>query len=145
MLQSIYAQIALVLYVLTCAVAFAWGGRTERIGAAIIAFGILATPIIQDRRWDHVDLGLLGIDIVQMLAFVVLAFISARLWAVSAAALMVLVVMVHLATLFQGAGQIFPYISAFNAVGYLVLVCLIVGVIQSRKRVPAAAASGPWG
>lgn len=145
MLQSVYAQIALVVYVLACAVAFAWGGRTERIGGAIIAFGVLATPILQDRRWDNVDLGLLGIDIVQMLAFIALALISARLWAVSAAALMVLVVMVHFATLFDGAGQIFPYISAFHAVGYLVLLSLIVGVIQSRKRSRVSAVSGPWG
>ena len=92
----------LALLVACCAYALWYGGAPERWGAAIIAVGSVLTTALTSApvlRFRSVELGVLGVDVVALLAFLVLALRAERFWPLWVTALQVVGLVGHLAKL----------------------------------------------
>ena len=139
--HSLFGSIALVVHVLVIVAALALGGRAERLGGLVLACASALTILIQDRGYQAVDLGLLAIDILQFTALLMIARLTSRRWAVLASAMTLLAVIVHLAMMIQQDGvDVFPYLTLYALIGYLIIVSLGVGtatnVLKRRSDRP---------
>ena len=133
--------IAVVAWLAVCALALWRGGRTERVGATLLAAGAILSiaaqawtgSMIAGVYWPIalIDLGLL-------LAFVALAWRSERVWPAWAAGFQLVLVLSHLAALGDLRIGLRGYIVALNLASYAVLACLAAGTLQAwRMRLAA--------
>lgn len=81
------------------------GGQPERIGAAILILGSLATGLVgtgllHTTTWDRLETSVMAIDIVVLLALWGVALTSDRFWPYWVTAWQLLAVMVHLQMIF---------------------------------------------
>lgn len=101
---------------------FLLGGRPERIGAAIIIIGSLATGVVAagvlgSSTWDHLETGVLIVDSAVLIALWGLALTSDRFWPYYVTAWQLIAVMVHLQMVFFAnvLPQAYSYASMYLA------------------------------
>ena len=134
MLQSIFGSVALIVYAVVIAAALGFGGRAERFGAVVLTCSALATILVQDHRYQTYDVGLMAVDVVQLMALFMIARMTGRSWAVVASALTLLGVFVHVAKWLNDDGiDGFPYLSLYALIGYLVLISLAAGTVDAMR------------
>ena len=80
------------------ALALWYGGREERMTAAILAAASLLTPLVQTADFRHAERGVIFIDLAVLLLLVALALRSVRFWPLFAAAFQLVGSASHLAT-----------------------------------------------
>jgi hypothetical protein len=131
------------LLLLICGYAF-WRGRTEeRTAAAVCLAATIATHFLippTSARFHRLELGLLGIDIFVLLAFLAIALNSLRFWPLWAAGFQLTVSMSHLMKAVDV--DLFPRAYAAAAVfwSYPILLVIFVGTLRAhRARAPAPA------
>lgn len=81
------------------------GGQPERVGAAVIIVGSLATGVVSagvlgSSSWNHLEIGIMIIDIVVLAALWGVALSSNRFWPYWITAWQLIAVLVHLQMVF---------------------------------------------
>ncbi len=121
----------------TCLFAFVSGGRTERIGAAIILIGSFLTWFAQMPPffdWRYARGGMLVIDVIVLIAFFALAQRSDRFWPIWATAFHLIAVATHLVILVQPERVLQAYAIAQGFWAYPMLLAIVIGTQGARRR-----------
>jgi hypothetical protein len=119
------------------------GGQPERVGALILIAGSLATGVVAagvlgSSTWDHLETGILAVDIVVLVALWCVALTSDRFWPYWVTAWQLIAVLVHLQMVFFAniVPSAYSYATMYLAFP-MVLLMLFVSVnlrIQSMQR-----------
>lgn len=137
MFDTISSQIGAIAVVLVAGFAFFKGDDTERISAGVYALAWFAATLVQE------DIGFLSaqwtvfaIDVAVLAVFVGLTWKAPRSWPVWAAALQLLIVMGHIATLVELRAELGVFVTVINLASYGVLITIAIGTFwawQERK------------
>lgn len=135
------------LLVICCAYAFARGGAPERIGAGLFTAGSVLTNIVGVVALAHfrdVEVGVLIVDVVTFLAFVVLAVHANRFWPLWVSALLGLGIAGHLAMWLSPAVIPWAYAVVLSIWSYPILSILAAGTYAHRRRLDRNGVDPPW-
>lgn len=142
-LGSLAQRLGLAAVALTAAWAFWRGGPTERLGAAMMLGGWIATPFLLDLTPPSVDpYAILLIDFVMFGALTALALTSDRYWPMPVAAFFLLGAVLHVAQLIDPQVAVSVRIAATHIFSYLTLVGLWGGLAFEAERDRAASRQG---
>ncbi|QJB69268.1 hypothetical protein [Parasphingorhabdus halotolerans] len=116
--------------IIVCGYAIKRGHREEYIGAAIMFAGSVATGIVArvfGTAWSHREYGILGVDLLALLALIYVMIRSDRFWPIWATAFHLLAVTIHVAMMV--APEITPWAFATGAGfwAYPMLLALAIG------------------
>jgi hypothetical protein len=132
----------------TCVIyGFLRGGPPEKIGTAIFSAGALLSSMLQSRsadRFQSIDVGLLSVDIVGMLTFVILAIISNRFWPLWISAMQLITVFSHMPAVLQESILPWAYWRAISMWSYPMLFLLVAGTWWHQKRLKQSGRDDPW-
>ena len=138
------------LLVACCIYAFLVGGRPERLGAGIYTvscFASLFTYILfstPSARFQSVEVGILVIDALTFVAFIMLAVRANRFWPIWVSALLGLGVLAHFA---RWAGpEVIPwaYAAVLSIWSYPILAIIAIGTFNHRRRMARGETDQPW-
>ena len=135
------------LTALCCGYALLRGGAPERIGAAIIILGSALTVALGSawaHRFEHVETGIVAVDVAVLLGFVLLAVFSDRFWPLWVSALQAIVVLTHLARALEPNLMPWAYGVALAIGVYPMLLLVALGTWRHRKRMATGAADPSW-
>lgn len=81
------------------------GGQPERVGATIVILGSLATGVVSagvlgSSSWEHLEIGIMAVDIAVLCALWGIALSSNRFWPYWVTAWQLIAVLVHLQMVF---------------------------------------------
>jgi hypothetical protein len=120
------------LLVALAAYAWARGGTSERIGAAIIIVAWVASWVMGDANpataWIRPQYGVFMVDVLALGAFIALALRSDRFWPLTAAGAQLLAVTVHIGYIIDPRKIMPAYISLTSTIGYLILAQTFCGI-----------------
>ena len=127
----------------TCAVTWLRGERPERLGAAIVLVGSVATmgaanvPGLEIRSSQ---LGILAVDVLVLAGFLALVFKTDRYWPLWVSGFHLVGVATHLVMLFYPAVLPVAYRVVRGLWAYPIMVAILVGTLQevSKKRTAQA-------
>lgn len=121
------------------------GGQPERVGAAIIIVGSLATAVVSagilgSSTWEHLEIGIMAVDIVVLAALWGVALTSNRFWPYWITAWQLIAVLVHLQMVFFAniIPEAYSYASMYLAFP-MVLLMLFASVTRRLRWMEAAA------
>lgn len=128
---------------------YAWwkGGGPERIGAAIFAIGTILTHIAAAAppiRFHSVEQGILIVDIVAFLAFLLLALCAHRFWTLWVTALLGVAIVGHLAMLLSPGVLPWAYRVALSAWSYPILALIAIGTALHQSRLKRFGTDRSW-
>lgn len=123
------------------------GGAPERWAAGIIAVGsILSTAFIsaQPSRFSSVETGVVAIDVLALAGFLALALRAERYWTLWLAALQLIGTAGHAVKLVDShvIRAVYAFMMAFWT--YPMLLCVLIGTWQHRKRLTRFGADRSW-
>ena len=126
------------------AVAWAWGGRPERLGAGVLLFACLLSSL--SYRWEIGGLYLAAMaqDSVRLLIFGWLCFRSDRWWPLVTTAALGLMVLMYVIRLLDPAFSHFAMASGHVGLGYLIDLALLLGVWERRLAGEPPAGPAAW-
>jgi DNA repair protein RadC len=133
MMQVVF--LAVMLAALTAALSR--GGRPERIGAGLLFFAAIVTPMAQRHLFTQVETGIAAVDLLLFGALLWLALASSRRWPVYAAAFQGLGVLTHLARFNAGPVNGDAYAHMLVGWSYLVTLSLLFGALIEARQTPA--------
>jgi hypothetical protein len=137
MLNVVYAIVGAVFMVAMALFAFLKGGMREKIGAGVYLSAWFSTLIVQENvGFQGLPIGMFIIDALTLLALVAIAWRAPQSWPTWAAGLQLIAVMGHLMILTNARIPIASIYTAMNLIGYLIILCIIVGTFwtwQERK------------
>ncbi len=124
-----------VVEVACCCILAAWkGGSTERIGAAIILVGWLLSELLESHKGKGPGPGVVIVDLAGLVAIGILSAKTRRLWTLFAFACQLNGVAAHFAELFTRFG-LFSYITDLGIwSGDGLVICVIAGIVDHRRR-----------
>jgi hypothetical protein len=130
--------------VAVCVAALCLGGRSERVGAAAILGGWIASVLVTiPGGWEPANL-LVAVDIAVLLALVGLALRSHRYWPILAAAFQLLAIITHWAHSLDRTLSGWAYMTAGIIWGYLLVGALALGTWNAwRERAYPATSEDP--
>lgn len=121
------------------------GGQPERVGAIILIVGSIATGVVSagilgSSTWDHLETGILAVDVVVLIALWAVALTSNRFWPYWVTAWQLLAVLVHLQMVFFAniVPTAYSYASMYLAFP-MVLLMLFASVTRRLRWIEAAA------
>jgi hypothetical protein len=123
------------------------GGKPERIGASILGMGSIATFLVVSApaaRFGSVESGILFVDVAALAGFLALALRAERLWPLWLTALHAIGTAAHAVKLV--APGVIPWAYAFALAfwSYPMLLLLVLGTWQHRKRLVRHGADKSW-
>ena len=126
------------------AVAWAWGGRPERLGAGVLLFACLLSSL--SYRWEIGGLYLAAMaqDSVRLLIFGWLCFRSDRWWPLVTTAALGLMVLMYVIRLLDPAFSHFAMASGHVGLGYLIDLALLLGVCERWLAGEPPAGPAAW-
>jgi hypothetical protein len=135
------------LLLLSCGYAVWHGGPPERVGAAIYVAGVLLTQLAASGaagRYASVEAGILVVDAAMLLALLGLALHAERFWPLWVTALHGISTAGHVVKLV--APEVIPWAYAFALAfwSYPMLLLLVLGTWQHRKRLARHGADKSW-
>jgi hypothetical protein len=119
---------------LVCGYAMLRGGGPEKLVGMFLLGANILTFVIPDRRWNDVQFGVMALDIVAFVLFVVLAMVVDRWWTLFLAGFQGLCVLLHLAFWAQMKITSFVYSTGLNLIGYAVFATLLAGTVAYARR-----------
>jgi len=123
---------------LAAAVGFTFhrGGRTDRLGAAVIAAAFILTPLVQRRdSWFAPQIGMMTVDVLALFGLAFIALRYDRKWPIVAAGFQTAAVLTHLAFLINPQALYRAYYMANFSIGYFILGSMVGGVmIEPRQQ-----------
>lgn len=121
------------------------GGQPERVGALILIIGSLATGVVSagvlgSSTWDHLETGILAVDVIVLLALWGVALTSNRFWPYWVTAWQLIAVLVHLQMVFFAniVPTAYAYASMYLAFP-MVMLMLFASVTRRLHWMDAAA------
>jgi phage shock protein PspC (stress-responsive transcriptional regulator) len=136
-LDTLYAQFGAIIIVLVCGFAVWQGDEPERVGASAYFIAWAAALLVQDdANLQSVQWPIIAIDSLVLCVFAALTWKARRPWAIWAAALQLIGVCAHIATIFDMNVRMVAYYTALAIVGYGVLISLTVAPVcawQERR------------
>lgn len=135
-----------VLLVLACGYALMRGGAPERIAAAILFLGSVLSPLVASAwltRFQHVEHGMLMVDLIVFALFFILALTTRRFWPLWMTAMQGVNLVSHLSIL---APDVIPrvYGNAVTLSIYPMLLVLVVATWRHQRRLAAYGADSSW-
>lgn len=126
--------------------AFAWvlGGRTERVGAAVLLIACMTGAIIFRWQIAGLHLPMLAMDSIRLIIFGWLCLRSDRWWPLAATAAMALMVLVQGARVLDPTITQYAVASAAVGLGYLIDLALLFGVFERWLSGEPAAGIAAW-
>lgn len=135
LVDSLHQLVAVLLLLAVCALAWLYGRRLERWAALAIFVASLVAPLVQDTSdWFAPQVGLMAVDVALLVFFLILAITTDRFWPMWAAGFHLLTVLAHVAVHLDGGVMPLAYVVVLNLVGYLVLLALLLGIFEGRRR-----------
>ena len=138
----------LVLYnaLLIGACGYAWlrGRRDERIAAVVCVVASFASLLLLTRlRFSDVELGIFGVDVTVLVAFVAVALRSERFWPLWVSGLQLTSTVPHALKLVDPGLMPFAYAAAETIWSYPILIIIVVGTwrVQRYQALPPASAT----
>ncbi|MBQ1500284.1 MAG: hypothetical protein IIZ38_18405 [Sphingomonas sp.] len=132
-----HVAVFLILLVASVGYAFWRGGPPERIGAAVLLGGTLASFFAVSgahARWLNLETGLLIVDAAMLAAILILLVRANRLWPIPMAALLIVQVAGHFLKTLDPHIYPFLYWLTSSLWSYLVTAILIVATHNHRRR-----------
>lgn len=137
----------LLLLVVSTVYALWRGGAPERIGAAVVLGGTLASFFAVSgahARWLNLETGLLIVDATMLAAILILVVRANRLWPIPMAALLIVQVAGHFLKTLDPHIYPFLYWLTSSLWSYLILVILIVATRNHRRRLKLRGRDPSW-
>jgi hypothetical protein len=137
----------LALLVGCCGYAFWRGGAPERIGAALYAGASVLTRIATSASGLHfrsIEIGVLTIDTLLVLAFLVLALRAERFWPIWVTALQAIGVIGHAAKLASPGVIPWAYAFVLSIWSYPILLLLCIGTYRHQQRLKRSGVDKSW-
>lgn len=137
----------LILLLASAIYAFWRGGAPERIGAAVVLAGTVASFFAVSgagARWLNLETGLLIVDATMLAAILILVVRANRLWPIPMAALLIVQVSGHFLKTLDP--QIYPFLYWLTSSlwSYLILGILIVATRNHRARLKKQGWDASW-
>ena len=113
------------------------GGVPEKLGAAIYALSVVMTYILMMThmgRWRGIEFGVFLVDVATFALFCLLAVRANRFWPIWVSALLGLGVLGHLARWAGPDVLWYAYAVVLTVWSYPILVILVVGTFNHRRR-----------
>lgn len=135
------------LLALVCLYAWWQGGAPEKIGAAIFATGSVLTVallIAAPQRFRSFEVGVLVIDTVGFIAFLILALCANRFWTLWVTGLLGVALVGHLAKLLSPNVLPLAYRVVLSIWSYPILALIAAGIWLHRRRVKRLGADKSW-
>lgn len=130
-----WAYVGLVVSILVSAYALVRGGPAERYGAVMFLIAWLATTLVQKRTFDGIEWGIVFVDTLLLIGFVILCLSARKVWTVLIAACQLNAVISHFVPLLAPK---FNYVSYITVIafwgGYGLLACLAVGTYSHQRE-----------
>jgi hypothetical protein len=144
--MTIWIVLGVCLGMAAYAVAWFWGGRTERLAAAVMLlhFAVAAMSIIYMWERNGIDLPRKIDDSVRLLVFVWICFRSDRWWPFLMTAGLALMVLVDVVVVLDPAVSRVGAVSAQVGLGYLVDLTLLFSVCERRLAGEEPAGRAAW-
>jgi len=137
----------LLLLVVSTVYALWRGGAPERIGAAVVLGGTLASFFAVSgahARWLNLETGLLIVDATMLAAILILVVRANRLWPIPMAALLIVQVAGHFLKTLDPHIYPFLYWLTSSLWSYLILAILIVATRNHRRRLKRRGRDPSW-
>lgn len=112
---------------LTVVISIVFGGRDERIGAAIVVVASVVTPLAQEHGFRREEIGIFLVDFSALLTLLWLALCSNRYWPLFAAGFQLSGITVHLVPVATSEFSAAAYGLASVSAAYLVLLAIVIG------------------
>lgn len=135
------------LLIVCCAFAFWAGGGPERVGAAIYGVSVVFTILFASAapvRWHSVEVGVLIVDVLVFLAFVVLALRANRFWPIWVSSLLGLGVLGHLARWLGPDVVPWAYAVMLSLWSYPIVALVALGTWSHQRRLTRHGADPSW-
>ncbi|MET1111672.1 MAG: hypothetical protein ABWX67_09125 [Allosphingosinicella sp.] len=123
------------------------GGAPEKVGTVILAVGsILSVAAVSSPsgRFGAVEVGVLSVDIVTLLAFLVLALRAERYWPLCVTALQAIGTSGHAAKLLDPGVIRSAYAIVLSLWGYLMLLLIAIGTWNHQRRLAKFGVDKSW-
>ena len=137
----------LILLIATTAYAFTFGGAPERIGAALYGVACLLSFVAEAAiryTFRSVEIGILAIDTLLFVFFVLLALRANRFWPLWVSGLLGLGVLGHLAMMLRPQVIAWAYAVILSIWSYPILLLVCVGTAAHRVRLKRNGADPSW-
>lgn len=127
--------IGIIALVISCGIAYRWGGRDERLASFAFVLATLASRFSVKANYANTETALLTIDVLLLAALILLSLRSDRFWPMWTAAFQMLAVGIHFASLTELGSYAWPYAVALIFWSYMVLVAHGAGTwLEVRQR-----------
>ena len=123
------------------------GGAPEKVGTTILAVGsVLSVAAVSSPtgRFGSVEIGVLLVDVVTLLAFLVLALRAERYWPLCVTALQAIGTAGHAAKLLDPGVIRSAYAIVLSLWGYLMLLLIAIGTWNHQRRLARFGADKSW-
>lgn len=118
---------------ISCVHALRFGGRSERLGAAVIAAASLLSALLSSSGFAALEGGIFVVDLATWLALMFLAFRSNRYWPLWAAGFHSVAVVTHAAMFIDRSIVPAAYAIGQGLWAYPILIALMVGSEHRRR------------
>lgn len=136
-----WAYVALILGILVSLYALVRGGPTERYGAVMFLAAWLATTLVQGRKFDGIEWGIVVVDTALLAGFVLLALQARKVWTILIAACQLNAVISHFVPLLAPNFNYVVYLTVVEFWGgYGLLICLAAGTYSHQRGLRLGAA-----
>jgi hypothetical protein len=130
-----WAYVGLISSILVSVYALLRGGPAERYGVVMFLIAWLATTLVQKTTFDGIEWGIVVVDALLLIAFVILTLWARKVWTVLIAACQLNAVLSHFVPLLAPK---FNYVSYITVVafwgGYGLLACLAAGTYSHQRE-----------
>lgn len=123
--------------ILTVAIGWRFGGRSERWGVLILALGTIATSIVQRFTpfdWRTHRSALVAVDAAVLVAFLVLVLRSRRYWPIWATAFHLIGLASHGISYVVPRGTMQAYAIFQGFWAYPMMLCIVAGSLSRRSK-----------
>jgi hypothetical protein len=130
----------------TCYIGWRRGGRSEKVGVLIILTASMVTILVQQSTmfdWRTDRLTLIGVDVIVLLAFFILALRTRRFWPLWATAFHLIAVCSHFVIFLEPHRILQAYALLQGFWAYPIMVSIILGCRSARPALTAYAERRP--
>jgi len=123
------------------------GGGPERVGAAVYALSVPITHLAllaSNQHWRNLELGVLIVDAVTFVIFILIALRADRFWPIWVSALLGIALLGHLARFVMPDTYWRAYAKVLAMWSYPILALMVLGTFLHRRRLNVYGADKSW-
>ena len=123
------------------------GGGPERVGAAVYALSVPITHLAllaSNQHWRNLEIGVLIVDAVTFVIFIVIALRADRFWPIWVSALLGIALLGHLGRFVMPDTYWRAYAKVLAMWSYPILALMVLGTFLHRRRLNLHGADRSW-